>query len=254
VVKEELNKPLNVGFIYPLLHSEWVFPIVMIPKKNGKVRTCQDYQQLNAITKKDYFLLSFADSILHVVVGHECYLFLDGFSSYNQVQIASKDQLKTTFTIDWGTFAYKVMPFGLCNAPATFQRVMTQAFQKYLRVLVEIFLDDFCTFSTKEDHLKWLGKCLDQCAEFGISLNLKKCTFGVPSGKLLGHIVSMVIIATNLNKVKKITNLLVSNTVMGVYRFIKHVSYYRRFIYAFAQICQPFTNFLKKSTGGSSPI
>ena len=111
----------------------------MVPKKNGKIRICQDYRKLNAVTKKDYFPLPFTDSILDAVAGHESYSFLDGFSGYNQVKIAKEDQLKTTFTTDWGTYAYTVMPFGLCNAPATFQRVMTQAFQKYLYISIEIF-------------------------------------------------------------------------------------------------------------------
>ena len=111
------------------------------------------FRKLNVVTKKDYFPLPFTDSILDAVAGHESYSFLDGFSGYNQVKIAKEDQLKTTFTTDWGTYAYTVMPFGLCNAPATFQRVMTQAFQKYLRISMEIFLDDFCTFSSREEHL-----------------------------------------------------------------------------------------------------
>ena len=83
---------------------------------------------MNAVTKKDYFPLPFTDSILDAVARHESYSFLDGFSRYNQVKIAKEDQLKTTFTMDWGTYAYTIMPFGLCNAPTTFQWVMTQAF------------------------------------------------------------------------------------------------------------------------------
>ena len=121
MVKEELYKLLRVGFIYIVQYSEWVSPIVMVPKKNGKIRICQDYRKLNAVTKKDYFPLSFIDSILDVVVRHECCSFLDGFLGYNQVKIAKEDQLKTIFTTDWGTYAYTVMPFGLCSAPATFQ-------------------------------------------------------------------------------------------------------------------------------------
>ncbi|XP_073394981.1 uncharacterized protein [Physcomitrium patens] len=170
LVKEELDKLLRVGFIYEVPYSEWVSPIVMVPKKNGKIRIYQDYRKLNAVTKKDYFPLPFTD----------------------------------------------IMPFGLCNAPATFQRVMTQAFHKYLRSSMEIFLDDFCTFSKRCDHLKWLGNCLDQCDHFGISLNSEKCTFGVPLGKLLGHIVSKKGIATDPDKVKKIANLLRPDTVAGV--------------------------------------
>ena len=255
MVKEELDKLLRVGFIYAVPFSEWVSPIVMVPKKNGKIRICQDYRKLNAVTKKDYFPLPFTDSILDAVAGHECYSFLDGFSGYNQVKIAKEDQLKTTFTTDWGTYAYTVMPFGLCNAPATFQRVMTQAFQKYLRISMEIFLDDFCTFSSRKDHLNWLGKCLDQCDQFGISLNSEKSSFGVPSGRLLGHIVSKVGIATDPDKVKRIANLPRPDTVSGVRGFVGHVSYYRRFIKSFAVICQPLTNLLKKPFDeGTSPV
>ena len=107
-----------------------------------------------------------------------------------------------------------------------FQRVMTQAFQKYLRISMDIFLDDFCTFSVQKDHLDWLGKCLHQCDQFGISLNSKKYTFGVPFGKLLGHIVSKAGIATDPDKIKKIANLLRPGTVSEVRGFVGHVSYY----------------------------
>ena len=162
--------------------------------------------------------------------------------------------MKTTFTTNWGTYAYTVMPLGFCNAPATFQRVMIEAFQKYLRISMEIFLDDFCTFSSHKDHLDWLGKCLNQCDQFGISLNSEKCTFGVPSGKLLGHIVSKAGIATDPDKVKKIANLLHPDTVSGVCGFVEHVSYYRRFIKSFVVICQPLTNLLKKPPSNGSNL
>ena len=113
LVKEELDKLLDIGFIYPVPFSEWVSPIVIVPKKNGKLRICQDFQALNKATKKDYFPLPFTDAILDAVASHKCYSFLNGFSGYNQVQIAQEDQVKTTFTTDWGTFASRVMLFGL---------------------------------------------------------------------------------------------------------------------------------------------
>ena len=91
MVKEELDKLLRVGFIYVVLYNEWVSPIVMVPEKNGKIRICQDYRKLNAVTKKDYFPLPFIDSILDAIAGHESYSFLDGFSRYNQVKIAKGD-------------------------------------------------------------------------------------------------------------------------------------------------------------------
>jgi hypothetical protein len=124
MVKEEIDWLLEAGFIYPVNNSEWVSPIVVVPKKVGadgkvKIRVCQDFRKLNSATKKDYFPLSFTDIILDHVAGHERYSFLDGFSGYNQVFIRMNDQLKTMFTTEWGTFAFNRMPFGLCNAPGT---------------------------------------------------------------------------------------------------------------------------------------
>ena len=255
MVKEELNKLLEAGFIYPIPHSEWVSPIVMVPKKNGKIRICQDFRKLNAVTKKDYFPLPFTDSILDAVTGHECYSFLDGFSGYNQVQIAMEDRIKTTFTTDWGTYAYTVMPFGLCNAPATFQRAMTVAFQDYLRHFMEIFLDDFCVFSTKETHAECLSKCFAQCKKYGISLNAAKCQFLVPCGKLLGHIVSIHGIMVDPAKVAVIINLPLPDSVTEVRAFLGHVGYYRRYIFAYAILALPLTQLLKKTTEeGIKPI
>lgn len=93
---------------------------MIVSKKNGKIRICENFRKLNMATKKDYFRLPFMDSILDAIAGHEYYSFLDGFFTYNQVKIAKEDPLKTTFTLDWKTFAYCIMPFGLCNAPAMF--------------------------------------------------------------------------------------------------------------------------------------
>ena len=158
LVKEEIDKLLRCGFIYLVPYSEWVSPIVIVSKKNGKLQICQDFCKLNSVTKKDYFPLPFTNAILDGVARHECYSFLDGFSSYNQVHIAVEDRPLTTFTTNWGTFAYNVMLVELCNAPATFQRTMTNAFQQYLRKFIEIFLDDFSVFSSRADHAECLIK------------------------------------------------------------------------------------------------
>ena len=166
MVKEEIDRLLEAGFIFSVNNSEWVSPIVVVLKKVGadgkaKIRVCQDFQKLNAATKKDYFLLPFTDIILDHVSGQECYSFLDGFSGYNQVSIRMEDQLKTTFTTEWGTFAFNRMPFGLCNAPGTFQRLMMDIFRDFLRHFLEVFIDDFAVFSERDQHLGYLQKTFE---------------------------------------------------------------------------------------------
>lgn len=128
IVKEELQKLLNAGFIYPISDSEWVSPLVVVPKKNGKWIVCVDYRALNKATQKYHFPLPFIDQVLDNLAGKRLFSFLDGLSGYNQIKISPQDQDKTTFTSPWGTFAYRVLPFRLCNAPTTFQRAVIEFF------------------------------------------------------------------------------------------------------------------------------
>ena len=146
VVKKEVLRLLDVGVIYPIVDSKWVSPTLVVPKKSGVTmvanenneliptrvmsgwRVCIDYRKLNADTRKDHFPLPFVDQMLERVVGHEFYCFLNGYSGYNQIEIALKDQEKTIFTCHFDTFAFRKMPFGLCNALGTFQRCMMGIF------------------------------------------------------------------------------------------------------------------------------
>ena len=138
VVRKEVLKWLDTGVIYPISDSTWVSPVHVVPKKGGITvvksedneliptmtvtgwRICIDYRKLNTATRKDHFPLPFMDQMLDRLAGHAYYCFLDGYSGYNQIAIAPEDQEKTTFTCPYGTFAFRRMPFGLCNAPATF--------------------------------------------------------------------------------------------------------------------------------------
>ena len=146
VVIKEVLKWLNAGFIYAISDSSWVSPIHVVPKKGGFTvirnekneliptitligwRVCIDYRKLNTTTRKDHFPLPFIDQMLDRLAGHPHFCFLDGYSGYNQIAIALEDQEKTTFTCLFGTFSFRRMPFGLCNAPGTFQRCMMSIF------------------------------------------------------------------------------------------------------------------------------
>ena len=168
-VKDEILKWLNAGIIYPISDSPWVNSVHVVPKKAGitvmtnekgeeiqmrlptKCRVCIDYRKLNAATKKDHFPLPFIDQILDKVLGQGFYCFLDGYSGYNQLAIHPDDQEKTTFTCPFGTYAFQRMPFGLCNAPATFQRCMMAIFSDFIGESMEVFIDDFSVFGPSFD-------------------------------------------------------------------------------------------------------
>ena len=164
VIKKEVLKLLDVGVIYPIVDSKWVSPPQVVPKKSGVAvvenehneliptlittgwRVCIDYKKLNAGTRKYHFPLPFVDQMLERVARHEFYCFLDGYSRYNQIEIALEDQEKTTFTCPFRTFSFRKMPFGLCNAPGTFQRCMMGIFSDIIEHILEIFMDDFSVF------------------------------------------------------------------------------------------------------------
>jgi hypothetical protein len=135
-------------------------------------RMCIDYRKLNLMTRKDHFPLPFMDQILERVADHEFYCFLNGYSGYNQIEIALEDQEKTIFTCPFGTFAYRMMPFGLCNALATFQRCMLSIFSDMVEHFLEIFMDDFFVFGDSfDDCLTNLKKVLNKCEEKNLVLN-----------------------------------------------------------------------------------
>ena len=190
VVKKEVLKLLNAGIIYPISDSKWVSPVQVVPKRSGITvvknadnelvpqrlqtgwRVCIDYRKLNITTRKDHFPLPFIDQMLERLAGHSHYCFLDGYSGYNQIVIAPEDQEKTTFTCPFGTFAYRRMPFGLCNAPATFQRCMMSIFSDMVEKIIEVFMDDFFVFGDSYDLcLNNLAIVLKRCEETNLVLN-----------------------------------------------------------------------------------
>ncbi|MCO5554910.1 hypothetical protein L7F22_008448 [Adiantum nelumboides] len=214
-----MDKLLEAEFIYEIEHTEWVSPIVVVPKKNGKLRVYVNLKQVNAVTIRDNYPLPITDHVLERVEGKEAYSFLDGFSGYNQVSIALEDQHKTAFAIEWGIYAYRVMAFGLTNASATFQRLMPHAFKQYLRDFLEIFMDDLCVHSKQRfEHIDHLVK-----------------------GK---HIVSKHGISTDMDKIKVIVDLPIPTNPRQVQVFMGHCGYYRRFIYMYAEIARPFYGLL----------
>ena len=170
VVRDEVLKLLQVGIIYPISDSPWVSPTQVVPKKSGVTiaqnekgedmptvlttgwRVCIDYMRLNAVTMKDHFPLPFIKQLLERISGHPFYYFLDGYSGYFQIEIVVEDQKKTTFTCPFGTYAYRRIPFGLYNAPATFQRCMLSIFSDMVECIMEVYMDGITIYGgTFED-------------------------------------------------------------------------------------------------------
>jgi hypothetical protein len=190
VVKKEVIKLLDAGIIYPVSHSEWVSPVHCVPKKGGLTvvkneknelilqrtvtgwRMCIDYCKLNKAMMKDHFPLPFIDEMLERLANHAYFFFLDGYSGFMQIPIHLDDQHKTTFTCPYETFAYRRMPFGLCNALASFQRCMMAVFSEFIEEIIEVFMDDFSDYGkTFMDCLANLDKVLTRCAEVDLVMN-----------------------------------------------------------------------------------
>jgi len=265
VVQKEVMKLLDAGIIYPISDSKWVSPVHVVPKKGGMTvvqnekgesvakrtvtrwRMCIDYRKLNTATRKDHFPLPFIDQMLERLARHSYFCYLDGYSGFFQIPIHPNDQEKTTFTCPYETFAYRRMPFGLCNAPATFQRCMMAIFADFLEDILEVFMDDFSVCgSSFEDCIGNLEKVLERCVKVNLVLNWEKCHFMVKEGIVLGHVVSNRGIEVDKAKIEVIENLNLPKTVREVRSFLGHAGFYWRFIKDFSKITKPLTGLLMK--------
>ena len=183
-------------------------------------RVCIDYKKLNTAIRNDHYLLPFIDQMLDRLAGQSHFCFLDGYSGYNQISIAPEDQEKTTFTYSYGTFAFRRIPFGLCNAPATFQRCMMSIFSDFVEEAIEIFMDDFLVYGSSFEHcLHNLEIVLLRCQDKNLALNWEKFHFMVTEGIVLGHKISAVGLEVDQAKVSIIETLLPLTIIKRDYKF-----------------------------------
>ncbi|KAL4367617.1 hypothetical protein GQ457_05G020020 [Hibiscus cannabinus] len=207
-----------------------------------------DYRKLNKATKKDHFPLPFIDQMLDRLAGKAYYCFLDGYSGYNQITIAPEDQEKMKFTCPYDTYAFRMMPFGLCNPPATFQRCMLAIFSDMVEDYLEFFMDDFSVSRENfESCLGNLAKVLKRCEESNLVLIWEKFHFMVTEGTVLGHKISSKGIEVDKEKVEVIEKLPPPTTVKGIRSFLGHVGFYRRFIKDFSKISKPLCSLLQQN-------
>ena len=187
------------------------------------------------------------DQLLERIYGHLFYCFLDGYSSYFQIEISVEDQEKTTFTGPFGTYAYRRMPFGLCNTPAIFQQCMLSIFSDIVERIMEVYMDDITVYGGSfEECLINLETVLHRCIEKNLVLNWEKYHFMVNQGIVLGHIISNMGIEVDKAKIELISKLPSPTNVKTVRQFLGHAGFYRRFIKNFSKIAKPLYKLLEK--------
>uniref|UniRef100_A0A2N9HAT4 Uncharacterized protein n=1 Tax=Fagus sylvatica TaxID=28930 RepID=A0A2N9HAT4_FAGSY len=246
-VCEEVNRLVEAEAIREILYPTWLSNTVVVKKKNGKWRVCIDFTDLNKACPKDPFPLPKIDQLVDATSGHQRMSFLDTFQGYHQIAMNPADEEKTAFITPRGIFCYKVMPFGLKNAGATYQRMITKMFSSQLGKTVEVYIDDMVVKSVRaEDHLEDLRAVFNTLRRHRLKLNASKCAFGVGSGKFLGFMVTQRGIEANPDQISAILELRPPRTVREVQKLTGMAAALNRFISRAAEKCRPFFDLIKK--------
>ena len=207
-VKDKVMKLKRAGTIKEVFYLEWLANTVVVKKKTGKWRVYVDFTDLNKTYPKDPFPMPRIDQLVDAIVGHPRMSILDAFQGYHQIPLAQDDQERTTFVTPMGNYHYKVMPFGLKNAGATYQKMMTRMFEPQLGKTIEIYIDDMVINSkAKSEHVSDLRNIFEILRKHKLRLKASKCSFGVGSSKFLGYMVTYHGIEVNPDQIKAINNL-----------------------------------------------
>jgi hypothetical protein len=247
-ISDEVEKLLTAGFIREVFYPDWLANVVMVKKANGKWRMCVDFTDLNKACPKDSFPLPRIDQLVDSTAGHRLLTFMDAFSGYNQIMMDDADQEKTSFITSKGLFCYKVMPFGLKNAGATYQRLMNRMFHHQIGRNVEVYVDDMLVKTKDEvNYLEDLKETFETLRRYRMKLNPSKCVFGVSSGKFLGFMVSQRGIEANPEKIKAVLEMTPPRTTKEVQSLIGRVAALNRFVSRATDKCLPFFKMLRKA-------
>lgn len=247
-IEAQVSKLLANGWIQPST-SPFSSPVLLLKKKDGSWRMCVDYRALNALTVKDRFPLPTIEELLDELGSARVFSKLDLTSGFHQIRLQPQDIPKTAFRTHDDHYEYRVMPFGLCNAPATFQATMNDIFRPLLRRIVIVFFDDILVYSASHElHLKHLEQVFSTLADHKFFLKAPKCSFCQVKVDYLGHIVSEGTVAPDPKKVQAIVDWPIPKSVKALRGFLGLSGFYRKFIRGYAAIAQPLTSLLKKGS------
>jgi len=246
-IVEEVEKLLKAGFIREVDYPEWLSNVVLVKKSNGKWRMCVDFTDLNKACPKDSFPLPRIDLSVDSTFEHELLSFMDAFSRYNQIYMEETDQEKTAFITDRGLYCYKMMPFDLKNAGATYQRLVNRMFRSQIGRNVEVYVDDMPVKSIRATkHIEDLRETFQTLKKYKMKLNPMKCAFRVSLGKILGFMVSQRGIKANPEKVKAVLEMEAPRTMKQLQRLTGRIAALNRFISRSTDKCLPFFKILRK--------
>ena len=246
-LREYIDENLRSGFIRPT-NSPCGAPVLFVKKKDGSLRLCVDYRGLNKITRKDRYPLPLISDLLDSPRKARIYTKIDLRHAYNLVRIAPGDEWKTAFRTRYGSFEWLVMPFGLSNAPAAFQRFVNEVFADLLDVCVVVYLDDILIYSDNpEDHRKHVREVLRRLRQHKLFARADKCEFHAESVEYLGYILSAQGLTMSDAKVKAILDWPEPRKVRDIQAFLGFANFYRRFIHNYSEIVLPLTRLTRKS-------
>lgn len=250
-LKKQLTDLEHKGYISPSV-SPYGAPVLFVKKKDGSLRLCVDYRALNDITIKDRYPLPRIEDLFDQLGGSTLFSHIDLKKGYHQFLVKKSDRYKTAFVTRYGQYEWNVLPFGLCNAPATFMRGMHDIFRDYLDKFVVIFLDDILIYSkTKEEHQKHLRLVLQRLREHKLYANVDKCKFFRKQVKFLGHVISADGLSVDDSKIQAIQQWPTPKCSTDVKAFLGLASYYRKFVQHFAHIATPLNRLTATTTSFS---